>query len=215
VADIFQEVDEDLRRDKALAFWKKYQNHIIGFCVIAVAATAGVSGWRYYRQQAIEAHGTAYLQAMQTLDHDPKAAAAQFEALAKDGGGFAVLARFQQADQALKDGDKAKAATEFTAIATDGSVDKAVKDLAAITGALAWLDAGKPDEASKLVDPLTGDGEAYRFSALEIQAQVALAAGDRKKAKDIYTQLKQLGSLPSAPQGVSARAEIMLERLQD
>jgi hypothetical protein len=215
VADIFQEVDEDLRRDKALAFWKKYQNHLIGFAIIAVAATAAVSGWRYYRQQQIDADGAAYLQALQTLEKDPKAAASQFDALAKDGGGFAVLAQFQQANQVLKDGDKAKAAEQFTAIANNGSVDKALKDLAAVLGGLAWLDAGKPEEATKLVTPLTGDDQPYRFSALEIQGQAALAAGDKAKAKAIYGQLKQLGSLPTAPQGVSARAEIMLDRLQD
>jgi len=215
VADIFQEVDEDLRRDKALAFWKKYQNHIIGFAIIAVAATAGFSGWKYWKQQRIDANGAAYLQALQTLEKDPKAAAAQFETLAKDGGGFAVLARFQQANQAVKDGDKAKAAEAFAAIAQDGSVDKALKDLAAVLGGLAFLDAGKPAEATKLVSWLTGDNEPYRFSALEIQAQAALAAGDKANAKKIYEQLKQLGALPNAPQGVSARANIMLERLQD
>jgi hypothetical protein len=215
VADIFQEVDEDLRRDKALAFWKRYQNHIIGFAIIAIAATAGFEGWKYWKQQRIEANGAAYLQALQTLEKDPKAAVPQLETLAKDGGGFAVLARFEQAGQTLKDGDKAKAAEQFSAIAKDGSVDKALKDLAAILGGLAWLDAGKPEDAAKLVEGLTGDDQPYRFSALDVQAQAAFAAGDKAKAKTIYEQLKQLGSLPNAPQGVSARAEIMLERLQD
>jgi hypothetical protein len=84
-----------------------------------------------------------------------------------------------------------------------------------VLGGLAWLDAGKPDDAAKLVEGLTGDGQPYRFSALEVQAQAAFAAGDKAKAKTIYEQLKQLGSLPNAPQGVSARAEIMLQRLQD
>ena len=215
MADIFQEVEEDLRRDKALAFWKKYQNHIIGFAIIVVAATAGFSGWKYWKQQRIETNGAAYLQALQTLQKDPKAAVAQFETLAKDGGGFAVLARFQAANQTLKDGDKAKAAEQFSAIAKDGSVDKALKDLAAVLGGLAWLDAGKPEDAAKLVDGLTGDNQPYRFSALEVQAQAALAAGDKAKAKTIYEQLKLLGALPNAPQGIAARAEIMLERLQD
>jgi hypothetical protein len=215
VADIFQEVDEDLRRDKALAFWQKYQNHIIGFALIAVAATAGFSGWKYWKQQRIEANGAAYLQALQTLEKDPKAGLAQLETLAKDGGGFAVLARFQTASQTLKDGDKAKAAEQYGAISKDGSIDKPLKDLAAILGGLAWLDAGKPEEAGKLVEGLTGDNEPYRFSALEVQAQAALAGGDKAKAKTLYEQLKQLGTLPNAPQGVGARAEIMLERLKD
>jgi len=215
VADIFNEVDEDLRRDKALVFWKKYQNHIIGLVLLVIAVAAGISGYRAYHQRQIEENGTAYLQAMQTLERDPKAAGPAFDALAKGGSGFAVLARFQQANLAVKNGDKAKAAEQFSAIAKDGSVDKALKDLAAVLGGLAWLDAGKPDDAAKLVEGLTGDGQPYRFSALEVQAQAAFAAGDKAKAKTIYEQLKQLGSLPNAPQGVSARAEIMLQRLQD
>ena len=82
-------------------------------------------------------------------------------------------------------------------------------------GGLAFLDAGKPEDAAKLVEPLTGDNEPYRYSALEVQAQAALAGGDKAKAKKLYEQLKQLSALPNAPQGVSARAEIMLQRLQD
>ena len=107
------------------------------------------------------------------------------------------------------------AAEQFAAIAQDGSVDKALKDLAAVLGGLAFLDAGKPEDAAKLVEPLTGDNEPYRYSALEVQAQAALAGGDKAKAKKLYEQLKQLSALPNAPQGVSARAEIMLQRLQD
>ncbi len=215
MADIFQEVDEDLRRDKALAFWKKYQNQILGVVIVVIAVAAGISGWRTYRQHQIESNGTAYLQAMEALERDPKAAGPQFDALAKGSGGFAVLARFQQANLAVKNGDQAKAAQLFQEIAGDGSVDKAMKDMAAILGGLALLEAGKPDDASKLVAPLTGDDQAYRFSALEIQGQAAFAAGDKKKAKEIFTQLKQLGQLPSAPQSVTARAELMLNRLQD
>jgi hypothetical protein len=215
VADIFQEVDEDLRRDKALVFWKKYQNHILGFVIVVIAVAAGISGWRTYRQHQIETNGTAYLQAMQTLERDPKAAAPMLDALAKDGGGFAVLARFQQANLALKNGDKEKAAQLFQAIAADGSVDKAMKDMAAVLGGLALLNLGKNDDASKLVAPLTGDNQPYRFSALEIQGQAAFASGDKKKAKEIFTQLKQLGQLPSAPRSVIERADLMLNRLQD
>src|SRR6202012_3580230 len=105
----------------------------------------------------IEANGAAYLAAMNTLEQNEKAAAPLFDAVAKNGGGFAVLARFQQANAALKAGDKGKAADLFTAIANDGSVDKAFKDLAAILAGLVLLDEGKPAEAAKLVQPLSGD----------------------------------------------------------
>ena len=31
MSDIFREVDEDVRRDRAAEFWKKYQNYVIAF----------------------------------------------------------------------------------------------------------------------------------------------------------------------------------------
>ncbi len=48
MADIFREVDEEVRRDKAAEFWKKYQNWIIGAAVLIILATGG---WRYIEYQ--------------------------------------------------------------------------------------------------------------------------------------------------------------------
>ena len=36
MSDIFQEVDEEVRRDKAAEFWKKYQNQILAAAVLVV-----------------------------------------------------------------------------------------------------------------------------------------------------------------------------------
>ena len=41
MSDIFQEVDEDVRRDKAIEYWNKNQNKIIAVCVAIILATAG------------------------------------------------------------------------------------------------------------------------------------------------------------------------------
>ncbi len=41
MSDIFQEVDEDVRRDKAAEFWKKYQNVILAAAALVVLA----AGW--------------------------------------------------------------------------------------------------------------------------------------------------------------------------
>lgn len=44
MADIFREVDEEVRQDQALAFWNKYQDLIIAVAAIVVIAAGG---WRY------------------------------------------------------------------------------------------------------------------------------------------------------------------------
>ena len=217
VADIFQEVEEDLRRDKALDFWKRHQTHIIAAAVLAVALAGGITGWRTYSQHQREAEGGAYAAVMDAIAKDPKTAQAQIDAQVAKGGstGFALLGKFQQANEVMTAGDAAKAGDLYAALAGDASVDKPMKDLAAILAALARLDSGKPAEAAALVQPLTAEGNAYRFSALEISGLAAFAAGDKAKAKDIFTQLKQLAALPTAPRSLASRADMMLDRLKD
>ncbi len=60
MTDIFQEVDEEVRRDKAAEFWKKYQNLIIGAAVLIVLASAGFRYWQYEKEKAEQAAGDQF-----------------------------------------------------------------------------------------------------------------------------------------------------------
>ena len=46
VADIFQEVDEEVRREQLKKLWDRYGYLLIALCVLMVA---GVGGWRGYQ----------------------------------------------------------------------------------------------------------------------------------------------------------------------
>ena len=45
MADIFREIDEEVRRDKAAELWKKYGWVVTSLAVLAVLA---VAGWQYW-----------------------------------------------------------------------------------------------------------------------------------------------------------------------
>jgi len=64
MGDIFQEVDEEVRRDKAAEFWKKYQNLIYAAAAVIVLATAGYRYYDYHQTQARQAAGEAFQQAL-------------------------------------------------------------------------------------------------------------------------------------------------------
>ena len=68
MTDIFQEVDEEVRRDKAAEFWKKYQNHIIAAAVLIVLAAAGIRYWQYEQEQAAQAAGAQFQAAIAAFD---------------------------------------------------------------------------------------------------------------------------------------------------
>ncbi|HSG94166.1 MAG TPA: hypothetical protein VLA28_01510, partial [Afifellaceae bacterium] len=64
MADIFQEVDEELRRDKAAEVWTRYGRYIIAAAVFIVAATASYVGWKQYRLQQQTAYGERFALAL-------------------------------------------------------------------------------------------------------------------------------------------------------
>lgn len=64
MSDIFTEVDEDLRRDRALRLWKQYGNYLIGAAVVVAAATAGYVAWQDYSRKQAEAAAAQYVAAM-------------------------------------------------------------------------------------------------------------------------------------------------------
>jgi hypothetical protein len=212
VADIFHEVEEDLRRDQAAALWKKYGNYVIGAALLLILAVAAHWGWtKYTANQQMQASAD-FLSAASNSDLKQREAA--LSAIAAEGGTYGVLARFRLAETAIEGGDKAKARGILGEIAKDGNADKALRELASIQAALLELEVGKPEAAADLVKDMTDEGDAYRLSALEITGLAAMAAGDNAKARTTFETLKKTAEAEAAPgSGFAQRAEQMLDRL--
>ena len=211
MADIFHEVEEDLRRDQAAAIWKKYGNLIIGAALVLVLAVAAHWGWKEYSTRKQLQASADFLSAASTADVAQREAA--LAKVVADGGSYGVLARFRLAETAVQSGDKAKARGILTEIANDPGADKPLRDLATIQAALLELDIGKPETAADLVKDLTKEGEAYRLSALEITGLAAMAAGDKDKAKTTFETVKTAAREAAPGSGFAQRAEQLLDRL--
>jgi hypothetical protein len=211
VADIFHEVEEDLRRDQAAAIWKKYGNLIIGAALVLVLAVAAHWGWNEYSTRQQLQASADFLSAAAASDLGQREAA--LARVVADGGTYSVLARFRLAETALEAGDKAKSRGILTEIAGDQGTDKALRDLATIQAALLELEVGKPEQAAELVKDLTKEGEAYRLSALEITGLAAVAASDKEKAKTTFEAVKKAAAESAPGSGFAQRADQLLDRL--
>ena len=219
MADIFEEVDEELRRDTATKLGAKYQNLVYGAVALIILGTAGVTSWQIYDRNQREKAGIEYLSTLQRVTQDPKSAQELLGQIIHAEGAFANLARFDLVHAALKEGDKAKALEQLTGIAKDPAIAAPFKGAAAIMGGYVALDLGKADEAEALVGPFAADGQAYRFSALEVTGLAAFARGDKAKAKEIFDKLdaelkkEDEAGLEKAPANLRERVAIMLDRL--
>jgi len=209
LADIFQEVEEDVRRERFQQLWKRYGRYVGAAAIAIVLVTAGVVGWREIQRRANEDQATRFLQALDQAgrgEADP--AKAGFAALAQDGGaGYATLARLQEAALLVKAGDVAGAVKQYEAIAADSRVDQVFRDLAVILVVQETIETADPAPLQQRLQPLLADKNPWRHSATELSALLAKRAGDAAKAKELYTKL---ADDLTAPQGMRARATEML-----
>src|SRR5271170_3007090 len=99
VSDIFQEVDEEVRREQLKKLWERYGTYIIAVLILVIV---GVGGWRGYQwwqtKRAAEA-GAAFEQAVTLAESGKRQEAeAAFAKLATDGtASYRVLARLREA----------------------------------------------------------------------------------------------------------------------
>lgn len=212
MADIFQEIDEELRQDRAAKLWQRYGVYLIAAAVLVVAGVAGQSFWRDYQIGQREADSMRYEQAVrQASDKDAAGAAAAFASLIEDGGeGYRVLARFRQAALAAEGGDAEAAVLTYDAIKNDTAVPSLFRDLAVLLSVIRQAEGGDASALSQSLAPLTEADNPWRSMALEQQAVLAVKTGDVAKAREIFTGLADDAEVS---RGVRARAAEMLKAL--
>lgn len=208
--DIFREVDEEVRRDKAVEFFNKHGSKFVAAAIVIVMA---VGGWRFYQDRVFReraAFGARYEAALVEANGGKLEG---LEALAGDrtGATYATLAKFRlAAELARKANDEAgakNAASAFDTLASDATLAAEWRDLARLRAAFALLETAPYDEIEKRLMPLSTPQGAYRHSAREGIALAAYKAGKADKALDA---LQAIILDADAPQGLRQRAELLL-----
>ena len=204
MSDIFREIDEELRRDNLLKLWQRYGKYVILVAVLAVLIAGAIVAWREHQGSERRAQAARYSAALALVREGKEADAAKlFAALAQEGGGYGVLASFEQAELLAKTGDRKAAIAAYDRLAGSSALEPEFRDLAVLLSVMHGLPDSDAKAAIERLQPLTGDGNPWRASALELTAAAKLKAGDRNGALDLYRKIADdLG----APQRLRARA---------
>lgn len=204
MSDIFREIDEELRRDNLLTLWRQYGRYVIGGVVLVLAIAAGVVAWRNHQIAQRQGISVRYAAAMQALRQGKDADAAKiFEAVAREGSGYGMLAEFEAASLAAKAGDRKAAVAAYDRIAAASDVDAELRDVATLLSVMNSLGDADPQALIARLKPLTDAASPWRANALELTAAAQLQTGNKAAALDIY---KQLADDQGAPEGVRSRA---------
>ncbi len=208
MADIFDEIDEDLKRDQMQLLWARYGKIVIvavAAIVLIVALRQSYSAWQTSK---VEASASAYQQALKS-DDVVTALEAQLGELT---AGYAMLAKFQIAAEQAASDDFVAAEASYLALASDASLDPLYQQAATLLSVMvAPQDADVLALVSRLSDLETAAGP-WQAMALETGAGLALRNDNKDAAVAKYKKLVEMADVPT---GVRQRAERMIVMLGD
>jgi hypothetical protein len=179
VSDIFQEVDEEVRREQLKKLWERYQNYVVAAVALVLLAIGGWRGYEWWEAKKAAENGAAFEVAM-TLSEEGKhadAGAAYAKIAAEGTAGYRNLARLRQAAE-LAESDPKAAIAAYEKIADDSSIGAVLQDLAALRAGALLIDTGDVAQARARLEPLASAGRTFRHTARELLALAAWRGGD-------------------------------------
>ena len=179
MADIFREVDEEVRREQLKKLWERYGNYAVAAAVLLVVAVAAWRGYMWWEAKKAAEAGAAF-EAAATLAEAGKRSEAEaaFAKVAADGTpAYRHLARMREAAE-LTQTDAKAAIAAYDQIAADGAVGPMLQDLAALRAGALLIDAGALQEAQQRLEPLAANDRTFRHTAREFLVLAAWRAGE-------------------------------------
>lgn len=207
MADIFHEIDEDLRRERFSRLWSRYGIYIIGLAVLIVVGVGAWRGYEWWKLKQDQASGAQFETALE-LSSEGKSAEAEaaLATLEKDGSnGYRILARFRSAVELAKT-DRAAAIKDYDALAVDSGIGHLMRDVAKVRAALLLVDTAPLADIEARMTPLDTPDGAFRHSAREIIGLAQYKAGDFKGAVATFDAIMNDSQTPP---GLRRRAELM------
>lgn len=204
MADIFDEINEELRAERMSGLWQRYGRYVIALAVLIVLAVGGRQAWQGWQQSQAETAANAFYAALQSSD--PVAGLANLEV----PEGYQMLARFRRAALLLADGQQAEAEAVYLALSDEEGLERIYREAALLLS----VGAAKTADIAELIDrltPLSQSPSPLQGLALESLAGLHLKAGDRQAAE---AALRSIADIETVSPALRRRAADMAEILQ-
>lgn len=210
MSDIFQEVDNELRRDRLQRLWDQNGLVIITAAIgIVIAVTLGV-GYNAWRSSVNEAASERYAVLIEEISAlDPEEAQTRLQTfLSQEDNGYGVLASFRLAESLFASGDVEGAARGYEAIATRGDLPPSIRDFASIMAASVLVGKASAADIEARLSKVLANANGLQGQAREVLALALLLDDEPLAARDLLQRHLAETALTKA---MALRAQILLD----
>ena len=207
MSDIFQEIDEDLRQDKAARLWKAYGKYLASLAIFIILAIAGYRFIEHINKENREQASELYELASEAgRTGDKKAAIELFsDERFNETMGYAIISKLKKATLAKSNNDPEGMAIVLKEIVSNEEIPSYLRNLARLK-----LIASDSDNYISQLDALIEGGGPWKFLALELKGGMELEVGNLKEARSIF---KELTIEADTPNNMRRRASEILKAL--
>jgi len=207
VSELFDEVDEDVRRDQLKKLWEQYSIYIVAGALLIIAAVGGWRGYQYLEAKKAAEAGAAFDKAVELSEANKhsEAEAAFGDLAAKAPSGYRMLARLRAAAEVAAR-DPQAAARMYDDIAADRSIGAPEQDLARVRAAGLLLDSATYPAMLTRLEAAAAPGATFRHTARELLALSAWRVNDATAARKWLDLIAGDGETPPS---LRSRAEAL------
>ena len=207
MSELFDEVDEDVRRDQLKKLWDQYSIYIVAGALLIIASVGGWRGYQYLEAKKAAEAGAAFDKASELSEQNKHAEAesAFIDLAAKAPSGYRMLARLRAAAEAATR-DPQAAVKLYDDISADRSVGAPEQDLARVRAAALLLETASYPNLLARLEPVTAPGATFRHTARELLALSAWRANDAAAARQWLDVIANDGETPPS---LRSRAEAL------
>ncbi len=207
MSELFDEVDEDVRRDQLKKLWDQYSIYIIAGALLIIAAVGGWRGYQYLEAKKAAEAGAAFDKATELAEQGKHSEAeAAFNNLAATApSGYRMLARLRAAAEVASH-DPQAAVKLYDDISADRSVGALEQELAKVRAAGLLLDSASYPNMLERLEAEAAPGATFRHTARELLALSAWRVNDTAAARKWLDLIANDGETPSS---LRSRAEAL------
>ena len=207
MSELFDEVDEDVRRDQLKKLWDQYSIYIVAGALLIIAAVGGWRGYQYLEAKKAAQAGAAFDKAVELSEANKhsEAEAAFTDLAAKAPSGYRMLARLRAAAE-VATRDPQAAAKMYDDIAADRSIGAPEQDLARVRAAGLLLDSATYSALLTRLEAAAAPGATFRHTARELLALSAWRVNDATAARKWLDLISEDGETPPS---LRSRAEAL------
>ena len=184
MADIFDEVSEELKQDQLIQFWKKYSKLIITFILLIILSVVSYQVYIIWKKNKIEAISEQFFLALEKLE-DKNYSESQSLFLNNSQNyksGYSILSLFGLAETNYQNGRIDEMILNYKAIYDDESVDIYYRDLSRILSVLKD-DSSSFKQQKLILEPILKSPSILQVLAAELEVLLFIKFDKIKEAQ--------------------------------